>query len=237
MYQDDDSQLYRGFGGSDRYGSNGLGIAGIGGGPREKMGLVPSGRIREVRVGGDGEHRGSEFALPLHAEGVREIHGADERTSVYADEDYVAPQESDGVWHSAVEQQGPWTRRSTARDSNYEQQDAGLQYSLARESTYQRHDAETRYSTAQESNYEQHEAGTRHSTAHESNYEAAMRPKSRIYSVVDSPVLDLGQGDLSREELERLEEEERRIDEAIRESESRARMRAERGSGSIGKAL
>jgi hypothetical protein len=79
------------------------------------------------------------------------------------------------------------------------------------------------------------DAGLRYSTAQESNYEAAMRPKSRTSSVVDSPVLNLGQSELSDEGLARLEEEERRIDEAIRESESRAKMKAERGD--IGAAL
>lgn len=223
-YQDDDSQLYRGFGGVDRYGSSGLGIAGIGT-QREKMGLVPSGRITEVRVAEDGDPRGSEVAIPLHAEGAREIHSSrgevpEERTSIYAeDENYAAPRGTE-VWHSAVEEPGPWVRHSVPQDGGYDiQHEVGLQYSPARESAF-RHDAESRYSTA-----------------HESNYEAAMRPKSRIYSVVDSPVLDLGQADLSREELERLEDEERRIDEAIRESESRARIRVERASGGIGKAL
>ena len=59
----------------------------------------------------------------------------------------------------------------------------------------------------------------------------------RIYSSSspNSPVLDLGQNDLSREELERLEEEERRIDDAIRESENRTWMRTE--TGIIGKVL
>jgi hypothetical protein len=38
----------------------------------------------------------------------------------------------------------------------------------------------------------------------------------------ESPVLNLGQAILSREELDRLKEKERMIDEAIRESERRA---------------
>jgi hypothetical protein len=238
--QDSGSQLNRSFGGSDRYGSSGLGIASLGVGPREKLGLVPSGRVREVRVGEDGEHRGSAVAMPLRAEGLREIHtsqGDEERTSFYPEDEGFGTQREIGVWHSAVEEQDPWAR-SAAQDSSSAQEDAGLEYSPARESVF-RHDTDTRSPTApaRESIYAHPGPGTRHSTAHESNYEAAMRPKSRIYSVVDSPVLDLGQADLSREELERLEEEERRIDEAIRESESRPRMRVERGIGSIGKAL
>jgi hypothetical protein len=225
-YENEDSQYYRGFGGSDRYGSNGLRIEGIEGGQREKLGLVPSGRIREVRIGENEEHRGSEFATPLHAEGAREIHDGDDSTSIYAErEDFVAPEESDGVRHSAVVEQGAWTRHSIARDSNAGEQPADLRLSTTQES--QREHARKRNSTAQESNREKAEVGTRYSTSQESNYDAAMRPKSRIYSVVHSPALDLGQGDLSREELERLEQEERRIDEAIRESENRARMRME----------
>ena len=206
MYRDDDPQFYRGFGGSDGYGGNGsgsgLGIAGIGAGPREKMGLVPSGRIIEVMVDVGDEHRSSEFATPLHTEGVREIHHVDERISEYTEEEhFVAPQESDNVWPSPGEND-----------------------------TFQRReDATKRYSTHLQ------DTGVRYSTAQESNYEAAMRPKSRIYSVVDSPVLDLGQAELSDEELARLEDEERRIDEAIRESESRAKARPERGN--IGTAL
>jgi hypothetical protein len=214
MYHDDEQQFYRGFGGSDGYGSNGsgsgLGIPGMGTRPKEKMGLVPSGRIREVRVGEGDEHRNSGFATALHAEGVPEIHHVDERTSTYAEDEFTSPQESDGVWHSAVELQ-----------------DIGVR------SPHQ-HQDDVRYSTAQESNYSQPDAGLRYSTAEESNFEAAMRPKSRIYSVVESPVLDLGQAGLSQEELERLEDEERRIDEAIRESESRAKMRAESGSMGTG---
>jgi hypothetical protein len=197
MYYDDGPRFYRGFGGSDGYSENesrsGLGIGGIGTRPREKMGLVPSGRIREVTVGVGNDFRS---ATPLHAEGVREIHHVDERMSEYSnDEDYVAPQESDNVWpaspaHFAFEHEEDVTQR---------------------------------YSTHLQ------DAGVRYSTAQESNYEAAMRPKSRICSVVESPVLDLGQERLSDEELARLEDEERRIDEAIRESESRAKTRAERG--------
>jgi hypothetical protein len=200
MYHDDEPQFYRSFGGSDGYGGNGsgsgLGIAGIGTEPREKMGLVPSGRIREVTVGVGDEHRGSEFATPH----VREIHHVDERISEYTEEeDFVAPQESDNVWPPPPDHSGSQNRED--RHSAH-LQDAGVRYSTA---------------------------------VQESNYEAAMRPKSRIYSVVDSPVLDLGQAELSDQELARLEDEERRIVEAIRESESRAKVRAERGG--IGIAL
>ena len=78
MYHDDEPQFYRGFAGSDGYGSNGsgsgLGIDGTGPRQREKMGLVPSGRIREVKVGEGNEHRNSGFATPLHADGVPQIH-------------------------------------------------------------------------------------------------------------------------------------------------------------------
>ena len=232
IYRDDDSQ-YHGFGGSDRYGSNGLGIAGIGGrNGREKMGLVPSGRIREVRVSEDRERR-SGFAAPLRAEGVSESNGEGEGTSSYPeDEIFGMTREGnqDEVRHSAAQEQGRWSR-PFAQDN--EQWDPSLRFSRAGSNP---HDAEMlRFSTAQASAHEQSQAGSRYSTAQESNYETAMRPKSRIYSVVDSPVLNLGQEDLSREELERLEEEERRIDEAIRESESRIHLGTE--SGSIGKAL
>ena len=206
MYHDDDPQFYRGFGGSAGYGGNssgsGLGIAGIGTTQKEKMGLVPSGRIREVVIDVGDEQRSPEFATPLHAEGVREIHHVDERTSEYIEEEqFVAPQESDSVWPSP------------AGNVDFERGE----------------DTTQRYST------HLRDTGVRYSTAQDSNYETAMRPKSRIYSVVDSPVLDLGQAELSDEELARLEDEERRIDEAIRESESRAKKRAERGS--IGTAL
>lgn len=212
MYHDDDPRFYRGFGGSDGYSGNesrsGLGIGGIGTGPREKMGFVPSGRIQEVTVGVGNDLRS---AAPFHAEGVREIHHVDEQLSEYSnDDDFVAPQESDNVWpaspaHVAFEHEEDATQRYSTH-----LQDAGVRYSTAQESPY---------STAQD----------RYSAAQESNYEAAMRPKSRIYSVVESPVLDLGQEGLSDEELARLEDEERRIDEAIRESESRAKPRTERG--------
>lgn len=243
MYQDDERQFYRGFGGSDGYSASGLGIAGIGTTPREKMGFVPSGRIREVMVGSGDELPSSEFATPLHAEGVREIHHVDERSSEYSEEDFVAPQESDGAWplRPPNELHDAGMRHSTAQESNYSQQSVGPRYSTAQEGNYERpvwplsggseqEDSGLRYSTAQESSYSQPDTGPRYSTAQESNFEAAMRPKSRIYSVVDSPVLDLGQADLSQEELARLEDEERRIDEAIRESENRARIREQRGS-------
>lgn len=61
---------------------------------------------------------------------------------------------------------------------------------------------------------------------------AESRTSSRFSGVLRGPVPDMyvygGETIEDDEELERLEEEERRIDEAIRESESRAQMREER---------
>lgn len=105
MYHDDELQFRRGFRGSDGYGGGGLGIAGMVKGPRENIGLVPSGRIREVIVGDADEHPPSESATPLNTEGMREIHHVDEGNFQYAEEenDFVTPQGSDEIWNSPLE--------------------------------------------------------------------------------------------------------------------------------------
>ena len=61
------------------------------------------------------------------------------------------------------------------------------------------------------------------------NGQSESRSSSRFSGVLRGPVPDMYvYGGADEAELEKLEEEERRIDEAIRESESRTQVREER---------
>ena len=209
----------------DSFGGYGLGIMDMSDWT-ERIGSVPSGRIREVSVGHH-EQRSSEVAVPWAAEDVRDMHDAEARLSIHHENNFAAPQDGAWPWHSAVQEAGPLMRTFSSRDGTANQPDSVSRISTTQESNPQ--DGELSYFTEQGSVREQGQSRTRQSSLRESNYNVAMRPRSRIYSVVDSPLLDLGEGDLSREELETLVEEERRIDEAIRENERKAHLRAGRG--------